>query len=316
MPLVSIITPFYNAENTLAAAAASVLAQTFTDWEWILYNDCSTDGGTVISHQLELQDERIKVYSSEVQTGPSNSRNNAVVKSTGEFLAFLDADDVWFPEYLQHRLHDLNRNPGAAFVYGPAVYFYKNRTRTQQTGILKTDFFEPTELINKFISASASTPCPSTAVVRRHAFDRIKGFRAALVRGEDIAFFIELNTHYGAYFQATPLVNYRRHADSATSRANRAGDRLIKELNYCFWLYSFALEQQRSVWLRSAEYYYYAHLVEIAKEKPFFKSRILLFQYLSRSPLSFRAYLFYAFDCLLPFRLAKRVRYYLYRILS
>lgn len=317
MPKVSIITPFYNAVNTMAETADSVFSQTFTDWEWILYNDYSTDGSLEIATQLALKDSRIKVFSNSTkQRGPSHARNQAVANSGGELLAFLDADDVWLPDYLQRRLQDLDENHEAAFVYGPSVYFYKDRAHLQNTGISKTYYFPPAALIENFISHPAGTPCPSTALVRRAAFNKVNGFKIALMRGEDIAFFIELNTIYGAYYRETPLVRYRRHADSATSRANHSGDRLLKELPYYNWLYSFATEKNQRTWLRSAEYRYYAHVVEIVKEKSFLKARILLFQHLLRSPLSFRVYFYCVPDCLLPFFLAKRFRYYVYRILS
>lgn len=98
MPVISIITPVYNAEPFLKETVASVLSQKFQDWEWILVDDCSSD------HSLEilkkLCDPRIKCFRSEKNGGAGSARNLALEKAAGRYITFLDADDFWEPEFL------------------------------------------------------------------------------------------------------------------------------------------------------------------------------------------------------------------------
>lgn len=97
---VSIITPVYNAERFLKETAQSVLSQTYTDWEWVLVNDCSTDRSWQIMQELAQGDPRIKIFSNEKNLKSGKTRNYAIEQAKGRFIAFLDADDTWHPEKL------------------------------------------------------------------------------------------------------------------------------------------------------------------------------------------------------------------------
>lgn len=101
-PAVSIIVPCYNVEAVLPRAVASVLGQTFTDWELILVNDCSTDATAAAARELAERDpqNRIMVVDLEVNSGSSGARNAGLDRARGEFVSFLDADDELMPEYL------------------------------------------------------------------------------------------------------------------------------------------------------------------------------------------------------------------------
>ncbi len=99
-PLVSVITPTYNAEKYLGQTAQSVLNQTFPNWEMIFVDDCSRDGTVPLLQSLNQQDSRFKYYQLEKNSGPGIARDLAVQKAQGRYLAFLDADDLWKPEKL------------------------------------------------------------------------------------------------------------------------------------------------------------------------------------------------------------------------
>lgn len=101
LPLISIITPVYNAEKYLLQAIDSVLAQTYNNWEWILIDDCSTDNSYKILKKIADRDSRIKIYRNRVNSRAFQSRNNALNISKGSFVAFLDADDLWAPKKLE-----------------------------------------------------------------------------------------------------------------------------------------------------------------------------------------------------------------------
>lgn len=102
--LVSIITPNYNCGRFISQTIESVLAQTYTDWEMLIVDDCSTDGSYEIALEYASKDSRIKVFRNEQNSGAAISRNRAIEESKGEYLAFLDSDDLWMPEKLEKQI--------------------------------------------------------------------------------------------------------------------------------------------------------------------------------------------------------------------
>lgn len=109
-PIVSIITPNYNCSRFIAETIESVIAQTYTNWEMIIVDDCSSDGSYEIALEYEKQDSRIKVLKNVKNSGAAVSRNKAIEVSQGEYLAFLDSDDLWMPEKLEKQLKFMQEN--------------------------------------------------------------------------------------------------------------------------------------------------------------------------------------------------------------
>ena len=104
-PTISIITPAYNAERTINDTIQSVLNQTFDDWELIIVDDCSTDNTPNIVKDYMSYDKRVKYFTTECASGgPSVPRNLGIIKSKGDYIAFLDSDDLWLPNKLQEQL--------------------------------------------------------------------------------------------------------------------------------------------------------------------------------------------------------------------
>ena len=100
-PQISVITPCYNAESTIRETIDSVLRQTFKDWELLIIDDCSTDNSAEIIREYSSRDSRIKYFKTEEKSGsPSTPRNIGIDNASGEYIAFLDADDVWLPDKL------------------------------------------------------------------------------------------------------------------------------------------------------------------------------------------------------------------------
>ena len=109
-PLISIITPNYNNSKYISETINSVLAQTYVNWEMIIIDDCSTDDSYEIAKKYSNNDIRIKVYRMDHNEGSALCRNKAIELSQGEYLAFLDSDDLWFPEKLQKHLKFMQIN--------------------------------------------------------------------------------------------------------------------------------------------------------------------------------------------------------------
>ena len=103
-PLVSIITPLYNSEKFIVETIKSVLAQTYTNWEMLIVNDCSKDNGASIVEEYVEKDKRIKLFNNEKNMGVSFTRNRAIDLSNGKYIAFLDSDDLWYKEKLKKQI--------------------------------------------------------------------------------------------------------------------------------------------------------------------------------------------------------------------
>ncbi|MBO6195206.1 MAG: glycosyltransferase family 2 protein [Bacilli bacterium] len=106
--LVSIIIPVYNAEKFIDETINTVLNQTYTNWELLLVNDCSTDNSVKLI-QKYLKDERIKLINNKVNSKAAVSRNNGIKKAKGRYICFLDADDLWDKEKLEKQVKFMNK---------------------------------------------------------------------------------------------------------------------------------------------------------------------------------------------------------------
>src|SRR5262245_8909028 len=133
-PLVSIVLIFFNEARFLEEAIASVLAQTFTDWELLLVDDGSTDGSDAVARAYAASHPmRISYFTHDgcANRGPSASRNLAIERAGGRFLAFLDGDDAWLPDKLSEQLAILNTEPHVEMVFGHSQQWYSWTGRPQ-----------------------------------------------------------------------------------------------------------------------------------------------------------------------------------------
>ena len=103
-PVVSIVTPAYNASSTIEETFSSIKKQTYTNWEWIIVDDCSTDDTLKLIKEFQKEDSRVIVVESERNGGAAVARNLAIDKARGQYIAFLDADDMWHPTKLEKQL--------------------------------------------------------------------------------------------------------------------------------------------------------------------------------------------------------------------
>ena len=102
--LVSIIMPNYNSASFIKESIESVLAQTYEKWELIFVDDCSTDDSVKIIESLIADDKRIKLIKLAENSGPAVARNHAIKEAKGRYIAFLDSDDLWYPDKLSKQL--------------------------------------------------------------------------------------------------------------------------------------------------------------------------------------------------------------------
>jgi teichuronic acid biosynthesis glycosyltransferase TuaG len=104
-PLISVITPAYNAAKFMHDTIDSVIAQTYQNWEMVIVDDCSKDDTVAIVTNYIEEDDRIKLFQLEKNSGSAVARNKAMELANGRYIAFLDSDDRWLPEKLEKQLY-------------------------------------------------------------------------------------------------------------------------------------------------------------------------------------------------------------------
>lgn len=108
--LVSIITPTYNCESVIYETYLSIKSQTDSNWEWVVTDDCSSDNTLNILYEIEKEDSRVRVYVNKHNSGAAVTRNNSINKAKGQYIAFIDSDDLWEPQKLEHQLVYMKEN--------------------------------------------------------------------------------------------------------------------------------------------------------------------------------------------------------------
>jgi len=215
MPTVSIITPVYNAEKTIRETIASVLAQTFTDFELILIDDGSTDDS--LSIMQRFSDPRIQLFTFP-NAGPQKSRNRGIDKATGQYLAFIDADDLWSTDKLECQVNALRETPQAAVAYSwtDVINEQSQVIHPGRYQDFEGDVFEP--LLRDNFLGSGSNP-----LVRAEAMRTVGGFDEAIVAGQDWDMWLTLATRFKFVVVRKVQIFYRKisYAKSWSSNLKR-----------------------------------------------------------------------------------------------
>lgn len=115
-PLVSIVTPTFNCSRFVSHTLESICAQTFVQWEHLIIDDASTDDTTDVVQAFAMRDRRIKLLRQEKNQGPAAARNRGIEMARGRYIAFVDSDDLWFPQKLMKQI-EFMRQTGVALSY-------------------------------------------------------------------------------------------------------------------------------------------------------------------------------------------------------
>ncbi|WP_448335482.1 glycosyltransferase family 2 protein [Bellilinea sp.] len=217
--LVSIMMPAYNAEKFVRAAIESVLSQTYPLWELILVNDGSTDQTEKITR--EFTDPRIRLFHQE-NAGEAAARNHALTKIQGEFLAFLDADDLFHPSFLALMVSYLNQHPEKDAVYCDGYYMDTNDKVLSSLSNFRRGPFEG-DLFEQLVRASDVFGPPMTVMLRS---DKVISsniqFDPRIVIGPDWDFFTHLSQFMIFGHLNRQLCFYRVHQTNITLTAGNA----------------------------------------------------------------------------------------------
>ncbi|HUU43234.1 MAG TPA: glycosyltransferase, partial [Planctomycetota bacterium] len=217
-PLVSVVMPAYNTGRFIAQAIRSVLRQTWTHWELIVIDDGSTDDTAAVV--ATFSDPRIRCISRE-NTGLSAARNEGIRRARGEYIAFLDSDDLWFPEKLAAQAKILEEDPEAGLTYSNYWFVDEDGVRT---GAPRFSFARLADgwCLEKLLVRNAVLG-PTTVVLRRSVLDRVGLFHTDLRASEDWDMWRRVAVHCKFRYLPRALGAYRIRRGSLTGRHDLMG---------------------------------------------------------------------------------------------
>jgi glycosyltransferase involved in cell wall biosynthesis len=258
MPAVTAITIFHDAERFLREAVASVLAQTWRDWELLLVDDGSTDGSGAIARALADEHPgriRCLTHPGGANRGMSASRNLGIAHARGGYVAFLDADDVWMPRALERQVAALDAAPGAGMVAGTTEYWFgwtgrpedAGRDHVPPTGLPAGTVVAPPALLLRFLRDETRSPGTCSVLVRRETLAAVGGFEESF-RGmyEDQAFLAKVCLTVPVLLSGECVARYRQHAESCYSRSRADGEATAAEERYLRWLAGWSARHRRA----------------------------------------------------------------------
>lgn len=210
--MVSIITPAYNSEKFIAETIQSVLAQTYQNWELLIVDDCSTDKTAEIISRFQEQDSRIKYFYNSTNKGSAVSRNIALQKASGRWIAFLDSDDLWHPEKLEKQIEFMKKN-NYRFSY---TNYCEIDESSKEKGILISG---PEVITRKMMTAYCWPGCLTVM----YDAEFLGLMQTADIRiNEEYALWIKISRKTNCYLLNENLAKYRRHKGSLTSKSYMA----------------------------------------------------------------------------------------------
>jgi GT2 family glycosyltransferase len=212
MLTISVIVPAYNAERTILETVESVQQQTFSDFELIVINDGSTD--RTLELLKTIKDPRLKIFSYE-NGGLPVARNRGIFHATGEFIAFLDADDLWANDKLEMQLTALQQHPEAGVAYS-WTYFMVEQGGTLSFHACKPIFFEgnvyASLLVGDFIYNGSNT------LIRRQAIESVGEFDPLCAGCADWDYWLRLAARWSFVVVPKPQILYRQSSGTMSSK--------------------------------------------------------------------------------------------------
>lgn len=233
MPYFSIVIPVYNKERFVAKTINSVLEQTFTDYEIIIVNDGSTDQSE--AKISGFKDSRIRYYYKKNE-GVALARNLGIEKATAEYICFLDADDFWFPAFLE-TMHHFTSELSEQKVFATAIEIETQyKTIPAHYSIPKKSDFE---IVNFFdASQKECVLWTSSVCIHKSVFEKVGTFDTNIKHGEDTELWIRIGLIFPIVFIHKTLARYVYDSES-----------ISRKVNYFFESYTFqkyALEEKKN----------------------------------------------------------------------
>lgn len=248
----SVIIPFYNAQEYLGEAIESILQQSFTDFELLLLNDGSTDNSFVISQKYT--DSRIRLLNYSQNQGLVAIRNIALQEAKGEYIAWLDADDIALPNRLALEIAYLDKNPHVALLGSYAMYIDKQGNDIQLVSPKAEQKLLPIWLLfqNCF---------PQSAVMlRKKYFTEFNlQYRKDFPPAEDYDLWVQIAKHATVCNLPQTLIKHRKHDDNTTKQQKEVHEaNILKILAYQLTDLGIDYEEEDLLLHRKISHYKYA----------------------------------------------------------
>jgi glycosyltransferase involved in cell wall biosynthesis len=254
-PVVSVVIPTFNHRDTIGATLDSVFAQTFREFEVVVVDDGSIDGTAELLRPLAEQG-RIR-YVRQENAGQSAARNRGLHEAQGEFIAFLDDDDLWPPDKLEWQVEALRERPDAVLAYGEARHLHPDGRlvrRTPSEPPPDGDAYAKFRLRNWIET-------PGQTLIRAEALRQVGGFDAAVWGSDDWDLYIRLARRRAFVFRPVVTVDYRLHAGNASKQAVRhALNHLVVVRRHIGWNLPLLIRHKRR-----AAYYFVPNLMAFAE---------------------------------------------------
>ena len=213
MPKVSVVIPAYNAMTYLPETLDSVLKQTFTDFEVLIVNDGSTD--SIVTWASAITDPRVQLISQDNQ-GLPGARNTGIAHAKGEYIAFLDADDLWEPTKLEKQVQCFQENPNAGVVYTWSLLVDEYGKPTGRIFASQAEGNVWQQLLETDVISNGSS-----AMVRKDCFEAVGVFDHTLTSAEDLDMWLRIASQYSFAVVKEPLTLYRQYSRSMSKNRQR-----------------------------------------------------------------------------------------------
>lgn len=233
-PLISVIIPAYNKGDIIKETIDSALAQTYSNIEVILVDDGSTDNTAVVVKSIK--DERLRYYYQPNSGLPAKPRNKGVELSTGEYVAFLDHDDLWMKDKLEKQMSIIEKDPKIALVSTNAYYILnENKTNTSFIQGLRSGYFNDKDFLPEIYVIL------STTLVRKSAFLNMGGFNESsdLKAIEDYDLWLRIYPKHACYYLSECLIYYRKYSTSTSGSELHHMERALSHYKKYFVSYGF-----------------------------------------------------------------------------
>lgn len=219
--MISVIIPLYNKERQIRATLESVLRQSYTDFEIVVVDDGSTDGSAAAVESVH--DARMRLIRQE-NGGVSAARNRGIQEARGEYVAFLDADDLWEPDFLK-TLHQLSVLYPDCSVYACNYDFVSPDGTHRSTIIRRLPFTGEHGVLNNYFEVASCSHPPlwtSALMVRKEAMQAIGGFPVGIKSGEDLLTWARLACSYKIAYTRRVTAHYTTiHEEDVEKAINR-----------------------------------------------------------------------------------------------
>ncbi len=206
-PMFSIVMPVYNHAAYVGEAIESVLAQTWTDWELHVVDDGSTDGSGRIVADWAAKDRRIHAVT-QANAGPAAARNNGARRTRGPWLAYLDSDDIYYPDALAHYADFIARCPEATFIYGYRHRLTANGAKVELPGEFQDHITGTNELFGRMYLSHLCV------CYRRELLATAGGYDERLRSVEDYDLYLRMSMHTKFWPLGKPTGLRRRHGSN------------------------------------------------------------------------------------------------------